>query len=362
MKRLIELTGRNIGDAFFKSMVRSLAEALQVDHVFVAYALDEPATRVRVQASWCRNEFRDSWDYDIDGQPCRIPYDGEPTLIPCDVNRDFEKKRKFPYKSFIGIPLKTETGKVYGHLAVYADRKIDPDGPELEIARLFAHRAEAEAERKILEEKLQDAVGSLNVANRRLYEESRTDPLTRLANRLAFTEFCQREFRRARRGGTDMSLLYLDLDLFKGINDTYGHEAGDEVLRHAAAAMSGAIREDVDIAGRMGGEEFAVLLPDADAATALRAGRRLAKAVQDAAFDFAGERLEFTCSVGVAKNHTTDTAWHEILNRADEALYAAKRGGRNRVVSSESDVDEVCEVGSLRRVAQENLGFHAPAE
>jgi len=152
LANLLRLTSPKIGDDFFRVLVKGLAELLDFDHVFIAHALDKPATRVRVQASWYRGEFRDSWDYDLAGNPCLIPYQGKLTLIPCDVRKDFENKKKSTYEKFIGIPLQHADGEIYGHMALYGDRAIKEDGCELAIAKLFAARAEAEARRIIYDD------------------------------------------------------------------------------------------------------------------------------------------------------------------------------------------------------------------
>lgn len=158
-----------------------------------------------------------------------------------------------------------------------------------------------------------------------------TDFLTQVGNRRHFMEEAERERARATRYGTPLSLMMLDIDFFKRINDTYGHAAGDETLRQIADACRQNLRE-VDIVGRMGGEEFAVLLPETDLQAATEAAERLRLAIAQVAVATDIEPAPtITASIGVSALRTEDDSLDSLLTAADNALYEAKRGGRNRV-------------------------------
>ncbi|UEM21953.1 diguanylate cyclase [Skermanella mucosa] len=164
-----------------------------------------------------------------------------------------------------------------------------------------------------------------------------TDPLTGIANRRHLLDCAEREMARLGRSGTPFSLIMADVDHFKRINDTYGHAVGDEALMLLASAFRPVIREN-DLAGRMGGEEFAILLPEAreDEAVAVAervrhhvAGLRLpARSAEGAP----GAGIRFTVSLGVAEGRRDDSRIEQPLARADQALYEAKAAGRNRVM------------------------------
>ena len=178
---------------------------------------------------------------------------------------------------------------------------------------------------------------------KRILEELRhlatVDGLTGLYNRRHFLELCERELRRARRYRLDVALLMLDADLFKTINDTYGHDVGDEVLRVIARLCQYQMRE-ADIIGRLGGEEFAILLPQTNPSDALGAAERLRKAIAQTTLPLAdGRMLRFTVSIGVCAGAAQTITLQELLKIADRALYTAKRRGRNQVVSHQ-DVAE----------------------
>jgi len=164
-----------------------------------------------------------------------------------------------------------------------------------------------------------------------LEELAQTDFLTDLANRRHFMTLAEQELSRTLRYGGPLSVLMMDIDHFKRVNDTYGHKTGDLVLRSFADLSRHALRE-VDAIGRIGGEEFAVVLPQTDAREALDAAQRLRKLTEDAEIALEqGLPLHFTVSIGVATLAGTSTNIDTLLSQADQALYNAKKSGRNKV-------------------------------
>ena len=159
-----------------------------------------------------------------------------------------------------------------------------------------------------------------------------TDPLTGCLNRRGLDQALAREIARASRAGSNLALLALDLDHFKEINDTYGHIAGDVVLRQVGALLAQTARAG-DMVARTGGEEFTVLLPDTDADGAYHSGLRICETVRTHAFMVNGKRLHLTISVGVVSSTAIggDAVGTNLKEHADEALYTAKRAGRDRV-------------------------------
>lgn len=163
-----------------------------------------------------------------------------------------------------------------------------------------------------------------------LEKQARTDFLTGVDNRRHFLNVAEQEMARAQRYRTPLSVALLDLDYFKQINDTFGHEVGDRVLKELARICHNTLRE-LDSVGRMGGEEFAVLFPQTDGEQAFEIAERLRKAI--AASEIAleqGPPVHFKTSIGVAALLDTDDNIDALLSRADRALYEAKRSGRNR--------------------------------
>ncbi len=167
----------------------------------------------------------------------------------------------------------------------------------------------------------------------RLSRQAQTDGLTGLANRRLLAERLEDELIRATKNETSVSLVMADIDNFKQINDSFGHQTGDEVLRQFAAALDRSVRE-TDLAARYGGEEFVVVLPGARLVNAARAAEQMRKTA--AALDVRdrnGALAKFTVSFGVAEFPTYANA-EALIAAADAALYQAKRGGKNRVATS----------------------------
>ncbi|QFU75432.1 GGDEF domain-containing protein [Halioglobus maricola] len=156
---------------------------------------------------------------------------------------------------------------------------------------------------------------------------ARIDELTDLYNRRAFYEYSRLQTAQAQRTGNPLSLILLDIDHFKGVNDTYGHAVGDEVLRHVSDMLRASVRES-DICGRIGGEEFALLLPGTSAEKAQVVAEALRRSLYESPFNFSDGEAIVHASFGVAAVHGE---FSDALRQADAALYSAKSAGRNRV-------------------------------
>lgn len=210
-----------------------------------------------------------------------------------------------------------------------------------DLKRMQRYEAELSAHRDHLEGLVQARTLELE-DKARLLEEQRAaierlanvDALTGAATRRHFGELAERELSRAKRAGETVAVLAMDLDRFKALNDAHGHAGGDAALRAFAAVCRAQLRTS-DVFGRIGGEEFAVLLPATDAAAALAVAERIRAALAATPLDLGGAAATpVTVSIGVASRRADGALLEALLLAADEALYAAKRGGRNRVVAA----------------------------
>jgi diguanylate cyclase (GGDEF)-like protein len=163
-----------------------------------------------------------------------------------------------------------------------------------------------------------------------IYRLMTVDGLTDLHNKRYFTEAMEKEISRGKRYERTFSLIMFDIDHFKRINDTYGHLAGDAVLRQIGALVKSRVRH-TDLPARTGGEEFAVILPEVPAQGAALLADKLRKAIEETTFRFEGTNIPVTISLGVAEWNPAVEDPDELVKRADEKLYEAKRGGRNQV-------------------------------
>jgi len=182
---------------------------------------------------------------------------------------------------------------------------------------------------------LRDVSDKRDIAERRR-REAFSDHLTGLANRRALFDAASQEFERSRAAPRPTAMIILDADHFKAINDRYGHPGGDAVLQHLAAILLDFFRE-VDVVARIGGEEFAVLLPSTDLAHALDLAERLCARVALDAKSFDGQAIVCTISAGVAVAADGHGGVDLLIKQADQALYAAKRAGRNRALAWQPD-------------------------
>ena len=169
----------------------------------------------------------------------------------------------------------------------------------------------------------------LKEANAKLESLSKTDHLTQLNNRGAWEQQLEKEFKRSKRSNHICSVVMFDIDHFKKVNDTYGHQAGDEVIRRTAALLRETMRL-TDIAGRYGGEEFGVILVDTDAKNAMIFTERLRQRIEAETVEFEEFKINFTVSLGISEISESCDTYQQWLEQSDKALYVCKESGRNR--------------------------------
>ncbi|MEE8421984.1 MAG: GGDEF domain-containing protein [Dehalococcoidia bacterium] len=183
------------------------------------------------------------------------------------------------------------------------------------------------------ERRLVEAGASLREASARLERLAVTDALTGVSNRRGLDERLAAEFNRSRRYARPLSLLMVDIDSFKRINDALGHAFGDVVLAEVADALRSNVRES-DVVARYGGEEFAVVLPETSSAAAATVAEKLRACVRERPMQHNGKAVGATVSIGVASLSGESMGVGALVERADQALYAAKRAGKDRVAVS----------------------------
>jgi len=220
-----------------------------------------------------------------------------------------------PLPSLLVLPLLVH-GRPLGTLVLGAERAHafgDSARPTLEV--LASHIAVSLENARLL---------------KRLEEMATTDGLTGLFNKRALTEIAQQKLRSAERFNKPLSLLICDIDHFKKVNDTYGHDVGDIVIAGFGDVLK-RVKRDIDVVGRFGGEEFVVVCEETDQAGGALLAERIRQEIEAKVFHTDGGQLQVTCSVGVATFPGAGRTWEAIFKSTDEALYSSKRTGRNRV-------------------------------
>jgi diguanylate cyclase (GGDEF)-like protein/PAS domain S-box-containing protein len=214
-------------------------------------------------------------------------------------------------------------GRVVAILGV-GNKPFDYDEQDVELVSYIADLVWSILEQKRADEQILEL-------NTKLERLAMTDELTGLMNRRSFFIQGENEIKRAQRHQTPLSLLMLDVDRFKAVNDRYGHDAGDRVLQHVALKLIEIVRE-IDMVARMGGEEFSLLLPNTGAENAVKLAERVRLAVEQESCQIQDQTINVTVSIGVASYSKDSSSLEAILRQADDCMYQAKNQGRNRVV------------------------------
>jgi diguanylate cyclase (GGDEF)-like protein len=267
----------------------------------------------------------------------------------------FDELTGYHSVSFLSVPLKTLSGEVMGILQLLnakgEDGEVVPFSDEIKpIIEALSSQAsvamenrylidEQEALKRQLEhevenrtEELKDALSELSAAHIDLKVLTTIDAVTGIRNRKYFDDVFDQEWRRALRQQYEISLLMLDIDHFKKVNDTYGHLAGDECLLQVAQAIDGMLNRPSDVVARYGGEEFIVILPYVTAENARHVADQIRSGLADLKFAADGHQIGITVSIGVSSTIPVEDGMpRDMISQSDEALYRAKSTGRNKV-------------------------------
>lgn len=404
--RVAEGTALDVREDFFRSLVRHFAAALQVREAFVTACADSPASRVRTLAYWSGQGFADNIEFDLADTPCeRVIREGRVHYCPRGLASRYPGEQG--RESYLGIPIADRSGRVVGHLAFRDDRPMGDEVLLPTVYKIFTARAATEIQRMGAEEALYgekeraqvtlasigdavitaDAQGRIDFLNpvaarltgrspaeaagrpldeffrdvsrereltRKLAWQASHDALTGIPNRREFEKRLGEAIAAAKRDGTRHALLYLDLDQFKVVNDTGGHMAGDELLRQLSVLLREPLRPG-DTLARLGGDEFGVLLADCPPDKARRIADKLLQVLAGFRFAWEDRLFEVGTSIGVVPIDAESRGVMQIMTAADEACYAAKGKGRNRIhVFEEGDAELAWRRSQMEWVARIN--------
>ena len=310
----------------FERITRVARRALQVPVAAISL-LNDDKQWFKSAAGWGISELP------RDQAICKLTVAGSELLVIPDTLAD-ARVAKLPIvegspriRSYAGYPLINEHGNVIGTFCVFDLRVREFTPAERQTVLDLAGMAQ----RELVSDQLTSAHAALTSKLGLARREALMDPLTHLWNRRGASVLLKAAFSDADHRSTPIALALLDLDNFKRINDNYGHQTGDEVLRRIASRLLSGVRGD-DAICRMGGDEFLVLMTDTDAAVATRVAERIRHAITDTAVPTRDGTMTISVSIGCVVRQARDQSSLEtLLERADQALMESKAAGRNRV-------------------------------
>ncbi len=305
------------GGSFFNALLAYLAEKLQVDYAIVVKLADHGQT-AETSTVYAKGEILPNFSYPLHGTPCEIVMGKTLCIYPRDVQSLFPEDHllvEMGIESYAGVPLWDASGNALGLLAVMHSKPFQQIEHINALLNVVAMRVAAELERQHAEQLI--------------WKQTNFDPLTDLPNRRMFHDRLEQEIKKSHRAGLPMALMFIDLDRFKEVNDTLGHDKGDLLLKEAAQRLSACVRES-DTVARLGGDEFTVILGELDDIDCVE---RIAQNIlQQLATPFSlGQEVAYvSASIGITIYPEDATGIEALLKNADQAMYAAKNQGRNR--------------------------------
>jgi diguanylate cyclase (GGDEF)-like protein len=307
-------------DASFRMLLENTAARVQygVTADDLPAFLDQREASVRAAvASAVEIDLRDGRRFLVRSSPCR----GDGRILTYDDITPLQSERK----------LLDDVRQAAERMLVEQRFNVETmEGQAAYLASLAETADENAREAAVANQRLEHEITERRQLEAELRRLATTDALTGILNRAQFFLRAQHELERAHRHHQAMTVLMLDIDYFKRINDTYGHFIGDEVLKHVAAELR-ACMPGADLLGRLGGEEFAIILPEADGQAGLQIGERLRARIAGSPTVQGDRTISVTVSIGLATVCDNDGKIEHALARADAMLYAAKTGGRNQV-------------------------------
>ncbi len=320
LKSIIQVTSSHMGKDYLKVICDELKILFDAQLVFITEAIDSnPTTKVKILYSTSKESPK---DFFLEGTPCKLTYDNKIIQIKEGVNIDFEKFINTGFESFYGIPINDKNNQCIGHIAIISNKRRELPKEIEDIAHIFSRRIEAEYQRIILENENQKMM-------KKLFELSIKDSLTNLYNRRFFSQKCEEVYKQSKRDFNKASIIFLDLDNFKNINDTYGHSAGDYILKEVGRILKETCRKDVDFVSRVGGEEFGIICLNSNKHNSKQLAQRIMTDTNDF---FKNEEYSVTYSIGIEEFNPSYNSGEEVYTLADKKMYQAKSSGKNKII------------------------------
>ncbi len=317
LRCIIEGTSKVTGENFFRELVRHVAAATGVKVAFAAELLSEEDLRARSLAIWEASDLSQGFTWNLRDTPGADIMNGNTMFFTEGLRKKFPNDpwlKETGAKSYLGIPFQDSSGNITGYIGIMDDKPMRGKEELEQVLRIFAERAGAELEREHIEKQLKLM--------------AHHDSLTGLANRFLFFDRLTQARAQARRRGENFAVLFIDLDNFKDINDMFGHETGDSLLKEVAIRLRGCVRE-VDTIARIGGDEFTIILTNTQTPAGISViGKKILTALARP-FSLSDGKQYISASIGISIYPTDSENSDMLVRQADEAMYKAKHDGKN---------------------------------
>ncbi|ACE83823.1 bifunctional diguanylate cyclase/phosphodiesterase [Cellvibrio japonicus] len=309
---------------FFETMLRALAEALEVEHVLISLLNPDDPAQASTHTYIKYGQLQENFDYSLNGTPCANVVDENLCFITTGAKIQYPDDHLFQLSnidSYLGVGIRNPQGQHVGILIVMSEKALNVSPQVRSLLLIFAERISGELNRASDQEQI--------------YRLAFFDPLTRLPNRRMLMDRLRLIIAQSARTSQQGALLFIDLDHFKLLNDTRGHHIGDQLLVQVAERISSIIRT-TDLAARLGGDEFVVVFdnlgtdPDKAALEAKHRAEQLHELI-NLPYPLQQSVYHCTISIGVNLFNANNTSIDDLLRHADVAMYQAKDGGRNTI-------------------------------
>ncbi|MAD42177.1 MAG: hypothetical protein CL623_07275 [Arcobacter sp.] len=321
LKSIIQITSVHTGNDFIKVTAEEIKKLFKADLVYICKSLNfNPTTFVEILYA---TETGLPKQAELVGNPCQLVYKNSIVKINKEVRDTFKSIRETNFQSYYGVPITNDKNECIGHIAIYSNKARELPTELDDIAVIYARKIEVETKRLALE-----------VENVRIRKELETlaisDNLTNLYNRRHFQKMSNDIFAQVKRDIVIATLSYLDLDDFKLINDSHGHDGGDIVLKDFSKILIKESREGMDYLFRVGGEEFCIISLNTSLDYSVKHLERIMTSTSN--FFSKTKFNKITLSIGIVEFNKKFDNYNQIITLADKKMYKAKKLGKNNIV------------------------------
>jgi GGDEF domain-containing protein len=317
MVRIAQVTSQHVGDDFFSKLCATLVEVFGAELAFVTRAKNTPTTRVKVLSQCATTALRVPEEFDLEGTPCELLYDGQGHIVPAGVQRDFAAEKDNGLESFIGIPLIDSTLGIIGHLSVYSVRPIQPEPRMLDVIKVFANRSTTEIQRLLVEEERDRLLDRLEAAYTALRQVSTIDPESGALTRKHLDEITPPLMAQG-----PVALTLLRVDGLEAQRALFGHVFAGDALRLTADTMQKLLTPETQPLARVADSYFAVLQKGANDDDAVLLAERLATAVEETILPTPLGQITTLTVSAIGASPRPGENWVQFFGRALQALDA----------------------------------------